>query len=301
MKKIITFIVFSLAMCGFAVAKSPFAEFEKVREIKLLESSREDVKRILADYEHNKDDDEFYEQSFSTKNAEIEITYSSGDCSDSSQYWNVAEWIVIKIEISPDNPLKVKNIKFDFSNFTKEIEDEEVPEDYIYQDENSGIVFKIIDNEIKKIILFPSKNITYLLCENEKTKEISSNETRLVDSILRDEYVCGLVNEPPTVDDVIINTTEIIIGCDNENKSCADSDKEISVTTVATDRENDVLTYSYEVSGGKIFGSGAKVIWDLSSVKAGTYIITVGADDGCGICNPAKTQTVVVKECADCK
>ena len=302
MKKIILLLVFNLLMCGFAFAQTPFAELDKVREIRLLESNRKNVKRILKDFEHDKDEDDDYTQSFSTENAEIKVTFSKGNCSEDDEYWNVAEWIVTKVVIIPENDIKVEDFKFDFSNFTKETEDEEYPEDYIYQNEYSGIVFQIEDNEIWKIVLFPSKNNSYLLCENEKANEISSNEKRLVDSILEDGITTGCVNAPPTVDNVTLSATEIIIGCSDsaENKSCSDSDREISVTTVANDRENDVLTYSYIVSGGKIVGNGAKVIWDLTGVEAGTYTITAGVDDGCGICGPTKTQTVVVKECPDC-
>lgn len=187
MKKTFAFIIINLALYSLAIAKSPFAEFEKAREIKLLQSNRDDVKRILAGYEYDDSEVEDYEQIFSTENAEIEISFSRGDCSDDSESWNVAEWIVTKIEISPENAIKVEDIKFDFSNYTKETEDEEFPESYVYHNENSGIVFKIDDNEIQKIILFPSKNNRSLLCENEKTREISSNEKQLVDSIFEED------------------------------------------------------------------------------------------------------------------
>ncbi len=297
MKKTFAFVVFILALCGFAFAKSPFAEFEKAREIKLLQSNRDDVKRILAAYEYDDSEDEDYEQFFSTENAEIEISFSRGDCSDDSETWKVAEWTVTKIEVSPENAIKVEDIKFDFSNYTKETEDEEFPESYVYHNENSGIVFKIDNSEIQKIILFPAKNNRALLCESEKTREISSNEKRLVDFILKEDRVCILINKPPTVDNVILSATEII-GCSSgaQNKSCAGSNRNISVTTATSDAENDVLTYLYEVSGGRIIGQGAKVVWDLTGVEAGTYTITVGADDGCGDCSPRKTETVVVKD-----
>ena len=61
------------------------------------------------------------------------------------------------------------------------------------------------------------------------------------------------------------------------------------------------LLYSYTVSGGKIIGQGQKVIWDLSGVAPGTYTITAGVDDGCGICGETKSMEVIVKECPDCK
>jgi len=78
-----------------------------------------------------------------------------------------------------------------------------------------------------------------------------------------------------------------------------DDNKTISVATRASDAENDVLTYNYTVSGGRIIGTGANVQWDMSGVTPGTYTITTGVNDGCGICGKTNTQTIVVKEC-DC-
>jgi hypothetical protein len=70
----------------------------------------------------------------------------------------------------------------------------------------------------------------------------------------------------------------------------------IEVTTTpdpARADPTDVLTFNYTVSGGKIVGQGAKVVWDLSGVKPGTYTITAAAEDGCGVCG--NTITIEVK------
>lgn len=114
------------------------------------------------------------------------------------------------------------------------------------------------------------------------------------------------------VENLILSETEISI---NKTQS-------IQVHTIAKDPENDVLVYSYVVSGGKIvtidgtdtnkisvrtennitfytarnYEDGAKVIWDLSGVKPGTYTITAAVDDGCGFCGKTMTKTVIVKE-----
>ncbi len=56
MKKIILFVFISSIMCGFVFAQTPFPELDKVKQIKLLESTRKDVKRILAEYEDDNDD-----------------------------------------------------------------------------------------------------------------------------------------------------------------------------------------------------------------------------------------------------
>ena len=74
----------------------------------------------------------------------------------------------------------------------------------------------------------------------------------------------------------------------------------VNVATSASDAENDTLVYNYTVSGGRIVGSGANVSWDLSGVRPGTYTVTAGVDDGCGICGETKTSTIEVKDCPDC-
>lgn len=102
------------------------------------------------------------------------------------------------------------------------------------------------------------------------------------------------------VDKVILSQTEVAAAC-SKNGSCSNTQPLIEVVTKALVEEGKTITYTYQVSGGKIVGEGAKVIWDLSGVKAGTYTITVGVEDGCGICGPTKTETVKVVECAGCR
>ena len=68
----------------------------------------------------------------------------------------------------------------------------------------------------------------------------------------------------------------------------------IRVQATAADPEGDVLIYNYKVTGGRLVGTGANVTWDLSGVMPGTYTITSGVDDGCGICGETITRTVTV-------
>lgn len=81
-----------------------------------------------------------------------------------------------------------------------------------------------------------------------------------------------------------------------EGEVCNDSTT-INVSTTAVDPEGDVLTYNYTVSGGRIVGSGANVQWDLSGLGKGTYTITAGVDDGCGLCGQTQTKTVTIEDC----
>jgi hypothetical protein len=81
-----------------------------------------------------------------------------------------------------------------------------------------------------------------------------------------------------------------------EGSNCSDNTN-VNVKTTAIDPENDVLVYNYTVSGGRIVGQGANVSWDLSGVAPGTYTITSGVDDGCGVCGKTQTKTITVAPC----
>lgn len=120
----------------------------------------------------------------------------------------------------------------------------------------------------------------------------------------RDARQGDIVNKPANVDSVDLTATVIILPCRPGFKSrsgaCADPNRNIGVTTHASDPENDVLTYNYTVSGGRVVGTGANVQWDLSGAQVGTYTITTGVDDGCGICGKTDTKTVRIEECGDC-
>jgi len=110
-----------------------------------------------------------------------------------------------------------------------------------------------------------------------------------------------IMNIPANVDAVSLSSTVITLPCGPGMRPRAggvcDDNKTISVATRASDAENDVLTYNYTVSGGRIIGTGANVQWDMSGVTPGTYTITTGVNDGCGICGKTDTQTITVREC----
>jgi len=119
----------------------------------------------------------------------------------------------------------------------------------------------------------------------------------------RDDRQGPPVNQPANVDSVSLTTKEIVLGCQpgfepRAGASCP-AGTTVGVSVKASDAENDVLTYNYTVSGGRVTGQGANVTWDLSGLRPGTYTITSGVDDGCGTCGKTVTETVVVKAC-DC-
>jgi hypothetical protein len=119
----------------------------------------------------------------------------------------------------------------------------------------------------------------------------------------RNERAKEIINQPANVTNVTVSEATVWLPCPPETRStsgkCAD-DFSVNVATTAVDPENDVLTYNYTVNGGRIVGQGANVTWDLSGARPGTYTITAGVDDGCGICGQTQTRTIEVRECDDC-
>ncbi len=112
-----------------------------------------------------------------------------------------------------------------------------------------------------------------------------------------------VINIPANVTALTLSDETITGGCQpgfrpREGQTCNESTM-INVSTTASDAENDVLTYNYTVSAGRIVGTGANVQWDLSGVAPGQYTITAAVDDGCGLCGQTQTRTITIAEC-DC-
>lgn len=107
-------------------------------------------------------------------------------------------------------------------------------------------------------------------------------------------------NKAPNVTDVELDRTELRLpppkqGSPPTYPDYSDSLR-VGVVTTAADPEGDVLMYNYTISGGRIVGTGTKVLWDLNEVMAGTYTLTAAVDDGCGLCGARMTKTVTVVE-----
>lgn len=277
-----------LAVCGCAVAQSPQDLLNRAREIKLLESDRHNVRQILHDLNPTDDDNHF--QRFSNDQVDIEITYASGSCSDDadeeeqSDVWKVEEWKAVRVEISFDEDFEPKAFGFDLTKYLKEQKLAYSTDDFIYHDKARGMAFETSDEGIELMTFFPPEKRSEHLCEgNSFGKEFYSRKSWFKEAL---EDRRGVGGNPAA------NVTGL-----NLDKSVVDatSSKTVRIETVAIDPDNDPLFYNYTVSAGRIQGTGAKVVWDLTGVSAGTYTITAGVDDGCGLCGQTLTKTVTVK------
>lgn len=299
--KIFFAVLFFISLTGgFVFAQNSFPELEIAKEIKLLKSIKSDVKAIMSEFdrdEEDEDDEESYHQEFRSDQAIVAVSYSTGDCEEyagiqNRPEWNAPKMTATKIIITFRETTMLKDLGLNLSGFKKKLKDDadEDSNDYIYHDEKAGIIILTDEGEIEKIILHPPKKQSGRLCNNENNEEILSRKTSFVDSIIASDTYYILYNMPSNVTDLDLRTKD----CKGED--CFGAKKEISVTTTAVDPENDVLTYQYVVTGGKIIGNGNRVIWDLTDVQPGSYTITAGSDDSCGICGKTQSREVLVNE-----
>jgi hypothetical protein len=269
--------------------QSPSRWLNHIRQIKLLESTRSDAKRILSEYETT-DNDAHY-QEFSNDAVRIEMTYATGTCSDdsddedASEVWNAREWTVTRIEISPEEPIRLKDLGLDLTKFKTERRWPDSPESLVFHDKVLGLALKSTENGIETLIFFPSRDKSARLCRNSMAAKAFYIRKGWFSQARPYDFACQLMNQHANVEEVNLSAVEI----------GAMSTAPISVSVIARDPENDVLSYNYKVSAGKIIGQGSDVEWDLTGVVPGTYSITVGVDDGAGIIGHTITKTVVVK------
>jgi hypothetical protein len=288
MAKVFLLMSLFLVVCSVpAIAQFDIPEINKLKEIKMLESNVFDIQRLLFDYKSDGWDADEYEQIFMTENYSIEIYFSSGNCSEDDEIWNAPEWKVRRIEIEPDDPLKIKDLGFDLQTLKKEQTYGDSKNLFVYHDKEKGVAFHVDekDSTVGEIILFAGKSSKAKPCNNKKVKEFLNYESWFGSSKLKDRHSI-IAEYSANVTNLELSESEIPF---------LPREKKIQVSTTAVDPENDVLTYHYTVSAGKIIGSGPKVIWDLSGLMMGTYSITAGVDDGCGICGNTMTKTVTIR------
>lgn len=302
MKKIVILIILNLAACSLMPAQSRVNALDKAKQIKLLESGRDEVQKIFAGYDLEPSDASRYYQRFSSGNAHIWVSYSSGNCAEYSDDWNMPAWTVTKVNIEFEIPIKPKSSGINLSKYKKEKVYANVSDQYMYHDQELEIGIEVRRHKIKEITLTPSKKYSHLLCNAEEAKKRRSRSSWYTTDLKERLHFYETPNLPADVVNLILSIPEITADCTlpGAARHCADGVKMIAVFSAAKDPDGDVLIYSYEVSGGIITGRGEKVLWDLSGVKAGTYTIKASVDDGCGFCGKSISKTVVVKECPDC-
>jgi hypothetical protein len=290
-------VIFLAAIFAQAVAAQELGSlFDRLREIKFLETDRVQVHQILHDFHLDRSSDTSDEFTFGKFS--IDIKYSTGDCKEDEEgggyvgffefektaIWDVAEGTVVGILITGDDMTR-KDLGIDLSKLKKEQVFNNADTQFIYHDKKRGFAVEVSEDGIEQVILFPSVSTNAKTCSTKFAKEFVSMESWF-----------GSVKLEKRKGYVHLNQYANVTNLDLSHRTVtATGSRRIEVRTSTFDPENDPLLYVYHVSGGRIIGNGPKVVWDLSGMPPGTYTITVGVDDGCGICGQTVTKTVTIK------
>ncbi|HKD80735.1 MAG TPA: PKD domain-containing protein [Candidatus Angelobacter sp.] len=96
-----------------------------------------------------------------------------------------------------------------------------------------------------------------------------------------DVKVAQKPNSPPVISSCSASPATITVG------------QKSTITTTASDPDNDPLTYSYKTTGGTVTGTEATAQFDSAHTQPGTYTVTCHVSDGRGGETDATTQVTV--------
>lgn len=96
-----------------------------------------------------------------------------------------------------------------------------------------------------------------------------------------DYQVVAKPNSPPVISSCAASPATITVG------------QTSTITTTASDPDNDPLTYSYKTTGGRVTGTDATAQFDSTHTQPGTYTVTCHVSDGRGGETDATTQVTV--------
>jgi hypothetical protein len=280
---IVTSVVLTFSISP-VVAQYHERALERAREVRMLTDGRGEVRKAFYDFNLSSSDETSDEFSFG--DTEIEVTYSDGECGeeDGEEIWNVPIGKVIGIKIVDHHEWNRDALKLDLSKLEKEQRYAGNETDFVFSDKKAGVAVEIDDDKVESVMLFPPVNSKAKACKNDFARDFINEKSWFGKVKLKDRGIISC-SPPPSVAQLELGHFEI----------SALTSKQIDVKAIAVDPENDILTYVYTVTGGRIIGTGATVKWDLTGVRSGTYTITAGVDDGCGLCGQTVTKTVIVR------
>lgn len=271
-------VLFLLSFVDYGNSQS-LPVLNNIRDIRLLVSNREDVSRLMNNHAEFRHSPGTNREWFSLENENIEFTYSSGKCSDGDEEWNVPGDVVTSITIEPKDRLTKESLGLDFSTFRKQRTDPQRKSVYVLHNKSRGIAVGVFGGRIDALYLFPGSGSHSSLCDKPEVRAYYKSKRWTREPIPKKLIID--YNTPANVVGLTITPEEV-------------NSKRFVVLVDAKDPENDILTYRYSTSAGKIIGTGQKVVWDLTEAPSGTYKLTAAVDDGCGICGKYISRTVVI-------
>lgn len=105
------------------------------------------------------------------------------------------------------------------------------------------------------------------------------------------------------VESIALEKDSAFTHCPNHKRvssECSEDQLQIQIKTIAKGAEENGLKYYYFVTGGKIIGEGANVVWDLTKTRIRNYSITVALGKDSVIKGKTITKSFKVSECPIC-
>jgi hypothetical protein len=150
-------ILFSL----FLLAPDSGLNAQEWKNFVPLKTTRANVEAILGPA------DEGFEVTYSLKDGNLSIEYSSGPCKSGRKGgWNVPKDVVISLLFSPRRPKKVSELRLDLTKFKKVI-DEHLPSVTYYINDEDGITYAIQKGKVDYVEYGPSKKYDDLYCKDQ--------------------------------------------------------------------------------------------------------------------------------------
>lgn len=222
-------------------------------------------------------------QTFYREDETIDAIFSTGKCENENfeflpwDAWNVPLDTLIGIEIMPKDDLTASDLGIDLKKLKKERPYRTHKNVLYYFDKDLGVAVYLHSGAVKNVRYFPSRDYTSRLCASKAIRKYFRGDKWRYSPEPKNNAVD--FNMPAIVTDVSLTTAE---------------DRNVLIIVNALDPENDVLTYNYKVSAGRIVGVGAKVTWDLSGQGPGTYTIICAVDDGIGFRGRYVTKSITL-------
>lgn len=108
-------------------------------------------------------------------------------------------------------------------------------------------------------------------------------------------------SEDEVVESVTLDKTKATLACPwvmrSKSSFCQEDERKIMISTFSPSAEKNGWDYYYFVTGGKIIGEGAKVVWDFSFARPGNHSITVGVGKDGVIKGNLITKNVAAELC----
>lgn len=281
---------YAIILSGLLTLFSPVAaqfsrsKLDSIRsQLKLLGSTRADVVSLLSPGSFSSWNRSDGMQTFYREDETVDVFYSTGKCeADDFEFmpwdaWSVPTDTLVSFEIEPKDKLSASDLGFDLGKLKKERPYRTHKNYLVYFDKDLGLAIHVWGDTVYTIRYFPSRTLDSKLCDSVAIKKyFRGNKWRFTPE---PKHQAVDFNRPASVLD--INLTLVEPG-------------KVSVNVTAEDPENDVLTYNYKVSAGRILGVGAKVLWDLSGLPPGTYTMTCAVDDGIGLRGRYITRSIKI-------